>query len=88
MRVSDRDGLRRHLADAGIATVVNYPRALPFYPAYAYRGHVPGDFPVAHRHQSEIVSLPIYPEMTDEAIDYVADAVAAFATRADARRGR
>jgi dTDP-4-amino-4,6-dideoxygalactose transaminase len=68
-----RDSLKKALADAGIAISLNYPKALPFYPAYAYLGHKPADFPVAYRNQSRILSLPIYPEMTDEMIQYVAD---------------
>ncbi|HEV3410699.1 MAG TPA: DegT/DnrJ/EryC1/StrS family aminotransferase, partial [Chthoniobacterales bacterium] len=39
IRTEERDALKKHLADAGIATVLNYPRALPFYPAYDYLGH-------------------------------------------------
>jgi dTDP-4-amino-4,6-dideoxygalactose transaminase len=72
IRTEKRDALRKHLTDAGIATVLNYPKALPFYPAYAYLGHVPEDFPAAYANQSRILSIPIYPEMTDEMIEYVA----------------
>ena len=68
-----RDLLKKALADGGVTTSLNYPKALPFYPAYAYLGHKPADFPAAYRNQSRILSLPIFPEMTDEMIDYVAD---------------
>lgn len=68
-----RDALKTTLADSEITTSLNYPKALPFYPAYAYLGHKPADFPVAYRNQSRILSLPIFPEMTDEMIEYVAD---------------
>jgi dTDP-4-amino-4,6-dideoxygalactose transaminase len=68
-----RDVLKKSLADAGITTSLNYPKALPFYPAYSYLGHKPSDFPAAYRNQSRILSLPIYPEMTDDMIQYVAD---------------
>lgn len=78
IRAERRDALRKHLADAGVATVLNYPKALPFYPAYAYLGHQPEDFPVAHANQSQILSLPIYPEMTGEMIEHVAAAVRGF----------
>lgn len=67
-----RDLLKKALADRSITTSLNYPKALPFYPAYAYLGHKPADFPVAYRNQSRILSLPIFPEMTDEMIEYVA----------------
>jgi dTDP-4-amino-4,6-dideoxygalactose transaminase len=78
IRTGRRDALRKHLTEAGIATVLNYPKALPFYPAYAYLGHQPADFPVAHANQSRILSLPIYPEMTDEMIAYVGETIKAF----------
>jgi len=72
IRTGKRGALRKHLSDASIATVLNYSKALPFYPAYAYLGHGPEDFPVAYANQSRILSLPIYPEITDEAIEEVA----------------
>jgi dTDP-4-amino-4,6-dideoxygalactose transaminase len=68
-----RDSLKKALADSEITTSLNYPKALPFYPAYTYLSHKPADFPAAYRNQSRILSLPIFPEMTDEMIDYVAD---------------
>jgi dTDP-4-amino-4,6-dideoxygalactose transaminase len=78
IRTEKRDALKKHLADAGIATVLNYPKALPFYPAYAYLGAKPSDFPVAYAHQSKILSLPLYPEMSAESIEYVAGQIRAF----------
>jgi dTDP-4-amino-4,6-dideoxygalactose transaminase len=75
IRTENRDALRKHLTRADISTVLNYPKALPFYPAYAYLGHDPNDFPVAYANQSRILSLPIYPEMTDEAIAEVASQI-------------
>ena len=78
IRTQVRDALRKHLGAAGIDTVLNYPKALPFYPAYAYLGAQPCMFPVAYRHQQEILSLPIYPEMTDEMIEAVACEIRCF----------
>jgi dTDP-4-amino-4,6-dideoxygalactose transaminase len=78
IRTEKRDALRKHLTNAGIATVLNYPKALPFYPAYAYLGHAPEEFPVAYANQSRILSLPIYPEMTEEVIAYVTECIASF----------
>jgi dTDP-4-amino-4,6-dideoxygalactose transaminase len=46
--------------------------------AYDYRGHTPADFPVVARHSREILSLPIYPEITEEQQQCVADSVRAF----------
>src|SRR5256886_388063 len=76
VRTENRDALRKHLSEAGISTVLNYPKALPFYPAYSYLGHVPRDFPVACFNQSRILSLPRYPEMGAEMIDYVVKCIA------------
>ncbi len=78
IRTENRDALREHLSEAGISTVLNYPKALPFYPAYAYLGHVPKNFPAAYFNQSRILSLPIYPEMPEEAIMQVAKVISQF----------
>jgi dTDP-4-amino-4,6-dideoxygalactose transaminase len=73
-----RDALAAHLSACGIQTVVNYPVALPFLPAYRRFGHRPENFPVAHHHQSRILSLPIFPEMTAQQLHAVADALRSF----------
>lgn len=81
IRSDRRDALRAHLHEQGIPTVINYPKALPFYPAYAHLGHTPSDFPVAYRHQNEILSIPLYPEMTGEQQASVADRIRGFSLR-------
>ena len=73
-----RDALAKQLAGRGIQTVVNYPVALPFLPAYSRFGHRPADFPVAHHHQSRILSLPIFPEITAAQMQAVAEAIRSF----------
>jgi dTDP-4-amino-4,6-dideoxygalactose transaminase len=78
IRCDRRDELKNHLAERGIPTVLNYPKALPFYPAYDYLGHKTEDFPDAYANQSRILSLPIYPEMTAEQVTSVASAVCSF----------
>jgi dTDP-4-amino-4,6-dideoxygalactose transaminase len=78
IRTERRDALKKHLADNGIPSVLNYPKALPFFPAYSYLGHSPEDFPEAYRNQSRILSIPIYPEMGDEMTQYVAEKIRAF----------
>ena len=78
IRARKRDELKQHLSEMGIATVLNYPRALPFYPAYSYLESSPSDYPNAHNHQSEILSLPIYPEISDDQINVVVDAIGKF----------
>jgi dTDP-4-amino-4,6-dideoxygalactose transaminase len=78
VRTENRDALRKHLTEAGISTVLNYPKALPFYPAYSHLGYVPKNFPAAYFNQSRILSLPIYPEMPAEAITHVANMISHF----------
>jgi dTDP-4-amino-4,6-dideoxygalactose transaminase len=78
IRTERRDALKKHLTEQGIATVLNYPKALPFYPAYSYLGGKPADFPVAYANQSRILSLPIYPELSDEMMSYVVDKTVEF----------
>lgn len=75
---AQRDALARHLADRGIQTIVNYPIALPFLPAYARLGHVEAHFPSAAAAQSRILSLPIYPELRESQRVAVVEAIRDF----------
>lgn len=79
IRHEQRDALARHMSAQGVQTVINYPVALPFLPCYAPFGHQPADFPNAHHNQSRILSIPIFPEMTDEHIQAVVDSIRGFA---------
>lgn len=81
IRAEDRDALKNHLATQGIETGIHYPTALPMLEAYAYLGSNPSDFPRAVRNASEILSLPIFPEMTPEMVRYVTDAIRSFYAR-------
>lgn len=81
IRTSRRDSLKAWLAEKDISTVVNYPVALPFLEAYHALHHQPADFPVAHGNQSRILSLPLYPEMTDDMVESVAEQIRAFFAR-------
>lgn len=78
IRTTTRDALKKYLAEAGVATVLNYPKALPFCSAYAYLGAQATDYPVAYADQSRILSLPIYPEMTDGMIETVVGTIANY----------
>lgn len=78
VRVPDRGRLQDHLAKRGVPTAINYPRALPFYPAYAYLGHRGEDFPVASRHAGEILSLPMHPFLTTAEQEKVVAEIGAF----------
>lgn len=78
IRCERRDALRTFLAENGIATGIHYPIALPNLKAYRYLGHHPGDFPVAGRYQDEILSLPMYPGLSQEMIAWVAEKIGEF----------
>ena len=67
----DRDTMQQKMKERGISAEIHYPVALPFIKAYQHVGHKPHDYPVAHRQTSRILSLPIYPELSLESVDYV-----------------
>lgn len=78
IRTNKRDSLAEFLKSKGIETAIHYPTALPNLPAYAYLGHEPTDFPIASAYQDQILSLPIYPEISEEMIAYVAESIREF----------
>lgn len=78
IRTTKRDNLQRYLKDNGISTGVHYPIGLPFLNAYKYLEHKLEDFPVTYKYQNEILSLPIYPEMTEEMVIYIAENIISF----------
>lgn len=78
IRAEKRDALMAFLKEKSIETAIHYPTALPNLPAYQYLGHTTGDFPVATRLQQEILSLPLYPELSENMIKYTADAIREF----------
>lgn len=81
IRHEKREALARHLNARGIQTVINYPVALPFLPCYSYFGHEASDFPNAYHNQSRVLSIPIFPEMSDGQIETVAQGIREFADR-------
>lgn len=78
IRTAKRDLLRKYLNDKGISAGVHYPIALPNLLAYRYLGHRPEDFPVSSGYEKEILSLPMYPEITAEMIEYISSAIKEF----------
>lgn len=71
--VEGRDAVRASLDADGIATGIHYPTPLHLTPAYAHLGYVRGDFPVAEAMAPRLLNLPMFPELADEQIDYVAE---------------
>jgi dTDP-4-amino-4,6-dideoxygalactose transaminase len=77
VRVPQRDGVRDRLAAAGVQTGIHYPIPIHLQPAYRDLGYSAGDFPVAERLACEVLSLPLFPELTDSQIDAVAGVIRA-----------
>ena len=84
VRLSQRDSARAALQAAGIQTGVHYPIPIHLQPAHADLGYGRGDFPVSEQAASQVLSLPMFPEMTVEQVEQVAAAVLA-AERVPAR---
>lgn len=76
VRVPRRDAVLRALRDAGIGAAIHYPQPLPFLGVFAAAGAKAGDFPAAVRLSREILSLPLYPEMTSAQMDAVCERLA------------
>lgn len=73
-----RDELKDFLETKGVQTLVHYPTALPFEPAYTYLKHSEDDFPISAGLQKSVLSLPIHPELTEGQINYVCDLIRSF----------
>jgi dTDP-4-amino-4,6-dideoxygalactose transaminase len=78
VRVARRGELQHWLSQQGIETGIHYPTPIHLHGAYADLGYQRGQFPVAERLADEVLSLPMYPELTEAQIDFVCDAVRAF----------
>jgi dTDP-4-amino-4,6-dideoxygalactose transaminase len=78
IRVPRRDAFKAHLASKGIGHSVYYPLCLHLQPCFAYLGYKEGQCPEAERASAEVVSLPIYPELTPGQLDEVVSAVRGF----------
>lgn len=75
VRVADRDQVRRELESFGVLTGVHYPIPCHLQPACASLGYARGAFPMTERYAEQILSLPLYPELTSEQVDTVIEAV-------------
>jgi len=78
IRTARRDALREHLTHAGIGSEVYYPVPLHLQKCFRYLGYQAGDFPEAERVAEEVLSLPVYPELSAEQIDDICDAILKF----------
>ncbi len=75
VRTPDRDALREHLNQSGVASAIHYPTPIHLQPAYAPSQ---GDLPVSERLAAESCSLPIFPSITDEELDRIVAAASSF----------
>jgi dTDP-4-amino-4,6-dideoxygalactose transaminase len=78
IRVRDREGLQYHLKQMGIATGAHAWSPIHLQAAFRDLGYQRGDFPITETLADELLSLPLYPELSTEAVDYVVDAIAAY----------
>ncbi|MBY0489812.1 MAG: DegT/DnrJ/EryC1/StrS family aminotransferase [Gemmatimonadaceae bacterium] len=78
IRVSPRDALQAHLKAQGIGSAVYYPLPLHLQPCFAYLGYQEGQCPESEKAAKEVLSLPVYPELTDAQRDEVIAAVRQF----------
>lgn len=78
IRTSYREELKQFLNDNGVGTNIHYPYPLHLQESYKFLGYKQGDFPVAEDYAPKLLSLPMFPEMTDEQIDYVVEKIKEF----------
>jgi dTDP-4-amino-4,6-dideoxygalactose transaminase len=78
---AQRDDLQRFLASRGVPSIIYYPQPLHLQRVYAELGYLQGNFPVAESVAERILPLPLYPELTDEQVDYVISVIAEFPFR-------
>jgi dTDP-4-amino-4,6-dideoxygalactose transaminase len=79
IRTEQRDALKEHLATRGISVGIHYPIPIHLQPAYRDLGHQPGDFPVTEEYSRQILSLPMYAELTPDILRRVAETAGEFA---------
>ncbi len=78
IRAERRDELQAFLKDKGIETAIHYPTPLPLLNAYKYLDKTSADFPVVSDYMNKILSLPMYPELKEESISYIANCIMDF----------
>ncbi|HTE45768.1 MAG TPA: DegT/DnrJ/EryC1/StrS family aminotransferase, partial [Gemmatimonadaceae bacterium] len=78
VRTDRRDELQSFLKERGIGTAIYYPLPLHLQPCFAYLGYKAGSCPESERAAAEVLSLPIYPELTTSQLDEVIEGVRGF----------
>jgi dTDP-4-amino-4,6-dideoxygalactose transaminase len=75
VRVKERDQVRRKLAESGIPTGMHYTPPLHLQPVYEHMGYGRGALPITEKAGEELLTLPMYPELTEQQVKEVADAL-------------
>lgn len=78
IRLKDRDALAAHLQENGVASGIHYPVPIHLHAAHEDLDYQLGDFPISESYAEQILSLPMYPEMTSEMVDYTCDMIKQF----------
>jgi dTDP-4-amino-4,6-dideoxygalactose transaminase len=78
IRAPRRDALQAHLKEAGIGSAIYYPLPLHLQPCFAYLGYQAGSMPVSEQAAREVLSLPVYPELSGGQQEAVIDTVNRF----------
>jgi dTDP-4-amino-4,6-dideoxygalactose transaminase len=78
IRVQKRKELMQHLKNNNIDCAIHYPTILPLLECYSHLGHTRHDFPIAAKYQDEILSIPIFPELTESMIEYITNQILTF----------
>jgi dTDP-4-amino-4,6-dideoxygalactose transaminase len=84
VEVANRDQVRELLAVSGVGTGLHYPVPIHLQQAYSHLGYVPGDLPIAERKAATVLSLPMYPGMSPEDVDFVVDQLVKAVTKVGA----
>lgn len=83
VRVQNRDALQTYLKEAGIASGLHYPIPIHLQPAFADLGYQAGDFPITEQYAKEILSLPMYPELTRDGVEAVVTSIESYLQEGD-----
>jgi dTDP-4-amino-4,6-dideoxygalactose transaminase len=73
VRVRDRNGVAERMAGRGVQCAVHYPVPIHLQKAYSFLGMLPGSFPVAERCAREFLSLPMFPDLRSQQVEFVVD---------------
>ena len=71
IRTNNRSFVQEKLKEANISSGIHYPTPLPFLNAYKYLNHKPSDFPISYEYKDKILSLPMYPELSEKNINHI-----------------